>query len=438
MATDALVIGGGMAGLVAALRLAQHNKRVTLVEQSDHLGGLASSFEHEGRTYPLGYHHILSTDAHLLAQLARLGLLDRVHWKRLEMGFSIDGEIHGLAGPADLWHFPIPWRAKLGMAARVATAWRPLAEDEPASDWLQRVAGSSAVSHFFNPLTQIKFGLPTAALSAAWLRARTQGREAHCRYGYMPNADWVNVVVSALHDRLKEAGVDIRLNTAAEAMLLNPTASRVIGVRLSDGEEIRPAVTIAAIAPPILNRLTAEATDPALTAIDYTGVVSTVVATRDDVPLDRYWTNFIRPTTSFGGIFRLDLLNDSLGQPGMRILNFCTHVRANDSASMLHWTPKAIEARYLDDFEQRFGQPLRPEWTHTSRIPLYSPVFVHGYKNPGVTHSRLSNVFLAGNHRTFPVLATTGSAMGSGAEAARAALQSPSMKLSTVGDTEAA
>jgi len=108
MSTDALVIGGGMAGMVAALRLAEHGKQVLLVEQAQNLGGLASSFQHDGRLYPLGYHHILSTDTHLIAFLARLGLLDLVHWKRLEMGFSIDKKVYGLTGPMDLWRFPLP------------------------------------------------------------------------------------------------------------------------------------------------------------------------------------------------------------------------------------------------------------------------------------------------------------------------------------------
>jgi protoporphyrinogen oxidase len=324
------------------------------------------------------------------------------------------------------------------MAARVATAGFPLAKDEPASVWLKRVAGQNAVAQFFDPLTQIKFGLPTAALSAAWLRARTQGREANCRYGYMPNADWVSVLVSALHARLLKAGVEIRLNTSADGFGLSTKGDRIAQVRLSDGTEYSPAAVVAAIPPPILSRLTKPASDPALTGIAYTGVVSTIIATRDDVPLDRYWTNFISPKLSFGGIFRLDLLNDSLGHPGVRLLNFCTHVPRDQNASMLTWSHEKIEALYLADYKKRFGVALRPAWTHTSQIPLYSPIFVHGYRNPAVQHPCLSNLFLAGNHRTFPVLATTGSAMGSGAEAARAAMASSAMGLCVVHDTEAA
>jgi len=437
MVCDTAVIGGGMAGMAAALTLAEHGQAVTLVEAANHLGGLASSFERDGRLMPLGYHHILSSDSHLVAFLARFGLLKDVHWKRLEMGFSVEGQIHGLANLSDFARFPLPWRIKARMAARVASAWLPMSEDEPASAWLTRVAGKRAVESFFDPLTHIKFGLPTSALSAAWLRERLAAGEAGCRYGYIPNADWVSVVVQTLRERLEATGVRILMETAAGKFELNDRRDRVHRIALSTGEVLKPRSVVAALSPPLLCRLTPDAPDPQLSAIDYSGVVSTVIATHQPVPLDRYWTNFIRPTWSFGGIFRLDLLNESLGHPGVHLLNFCTHVRQG-KGSFLHLEPAAIEDRYLADFETRFGIRLEPEWIHTSRIPMYSPVFVNGYTNPPVQHRLLGNLFLAGNHRTFPVLATTGSAMGSGVEAAAAVLASPGSNLSEVGDTEAA
>ena len=438
MAHDALVIGGGMAGLAAAWRLAQAGYRTVLIEASDHLGGLASSFEKDGRLYPLGYHHILSTDAHLLSFLAQLGLLERVHWKRQRMGFYLDDKVHSLATPQDFLRFPLPVRTKIRMAARVATAWLPLAQDEPAGSWLSRVAGEAAVQDFFDPMTQIKFGLPTSALSAAWLRARTQSSEANCRYGYMPDADWVSVLVDALRDSLEMLGVDIRLSCRAEAMALNKAGDRVLGVNLTGGGSLRARATIGAVAAPILSRLTPDVDEPSIDQIAYTGVISTVIATRSPVSIDRYWTNILRPKSSFGGVFRLDLLNDSLGHPGVKLLNFCTHVRDRSDGAMLNWSEDEIEATYLKDYADLFGDRIEPEWTHTSRIPHYSPVFVHGYQNPAVRHPKLSNLFLAGNHRTFPVLATTGSAMGSGIEAARAAMNSRALKVGVIGDDEAA
>jgi protoporphyrinogen oxidase len=435
---DCVVIGGGLAGMAASWRLASRGQRVLLLEKGEQLGGLASSFEQSGRLYPLGYHHILSSDDHLLAFLARLGLLDRVHWKRLEMGFYIDGETYGLGRPSDFVRFPLSWPTKLRMAARTGLAWMPMRNgDEPASDWLQRITGESAITEFFDRLTQIKFGLPTSALSAYWLRARLRAGEGGCNYGYIPNADWVSVMVDNLHRKLIENGVEIRLNSEAVQLETNEAQTRVNGVTLRTGDTISTRCVLGALAPPLMSKLMPSA-DPNIDSIEYTGVISTVLATRQEVPIERYWTNFLQPYRSFGGIFRLDLLNNTLGHPGMRVLNFCTHIKDRGPGSMLRCEPNEIEAQYLTDFEKCFGMKLKPEWVHTSRIPYYSPVFVSGYTNPPVQSDELNNVFFAGNHRTFPVLATTGSAMGSGWEAAASILRTLAVTPKQVEDIEAA
>ena len=105
---------------------------------------------------------------------------------------------------------------------------------------------------------------------------------------------------------------------------------------------------------------------------------------------------------------------------------------------MLRWDPAEIEAAYLDDFERRFSVRLEPKWSHTSQIPYYSPIFVQGYTNPPVRSHHLGNLFYAGNFRTFPVLSTTGSAMGSGWEAGAAVLRALAITPTPLKDVEAA
>ena len=86
---DCVIIGGGLAGMAAAWQTSRQGLDGTLIEKNDHLGGLASSFEMNGRVFPLGYHHILASDDHLLAFLGRLGLMSKVHWTEVKMAFSI-------------------------------------------------------------------------------------------------------------------------------------------------------------------------------------------------------------------------------------------------------------------------------------------------------------------------------------------------------------
>jgi len=53
---DAIVIGAGMSGLAAALRLAQHDQKVVLLERHELWGGLNSFYTKGGRPFDVGLH----------------------------------------------------------------------------------------------------------------------------------------------------------------------------------------------------------------------------------------------------------------------------------------------------------------------------------------------------------------------------------------------
>ena len=54
MSRTVAIIGAGMGGLTAALRLARQGFRVRVVEARDGPGGLASGFESEGLPFDVG------------------------------------------------------------------------------------------------------------------------------------------------------------------------------------------------------------------------------------------------------------------------------------------------------------------------------------------------------------------------------------------------
>jgi hypothetical protein len=76
----------------------------------------------------------------------------------------------------------------------------------------------------------------------------------------------------------------------------------------------------------------------------------------------------------------------------------------------------------LDDFRSVFGFELNPHWTHISRVPMYSPVFVRSFRNPPIRSTSWRNLYFTGNYRTFPSVASTGTALGSGIETGAALL----------------
>ncbi len=73
-------------------------------------------------------------------------------------------------------------------------------------------------------------------------------------------------------------------------------------------------------------------------------------------------------------------------------------------------------ARCRDDFQAVFGVELEPFWTNIARVPMYSPVFGPGFRNLPARSVTWSNVYFAGNYRTFPSIVSTGTALRSGLE----------------------
>jgi protoporphyrinogen oxidase len=89
---------------------------------------------------------------------------------------------------------------------------------------------------------------------------------------------------------------------------------------------------------------------------------------------------------------------------------------------MFHESDEQIMTRYRDDFRALFRMDLQTKWTRLVRVPMYSPVFRVGYRNPPVRSARHTNLFYTGNYRTHPSVASTGTALGSGIATAAAIL----------------
>jgi hypothetical protein len=134
------------------------------------------------------------------------------------------------------------------------------------------------------------------------------------------------------------------------------------------------------------------------------------------VPREFYWMNLSSLAHSACGIFVLSALNPTIGAPGDHCVNFVTHLDGCDKP-FFRLGDEDLLGAHLDDFRRVFGTDLAPFWTHIARVPMYSPVFDRAYRNPPIRSATWRNVYFAGNYRTFPSVASTGTALHSGIEA---------------------
>jgi protoporphyrinogen oxidase len=419
-----IVLGGGLSGCSAAYALAQAGLCVSVVERAPTLGGLAGSFEREGHFYPLGYHHILRRDRTLLYFLARIGALEQVRWRRIRMLFRVGDQLYDLANPVDFLRFPMSLADKARFAVLMLRAFRKNDWndwlDKSAEDLLDAWAGPRVRQALFEPLTQLKFELPCSEVSGAWLGTRLQFREGSTALGYIPGANWTQVLCDGVARLLRESGVEVRLGT--NVAKLHADGERVHEVELDSGERLPADIVVSSIPTEGYLGLAPDDTTPRLREIRYSALLSMVCASNNPVSPDFYWMNLADLDRAACGIFLLNSLNPTIGAPGQSCVNFVTHLNSRTRPFFMK-SEDDILAAYLEDFRAVFGFDLDPFWVKLSRIPMYSPVITRSYRNPPVRSARFDNLYFAGNYRTFPSVLSTGTALASGLHAARALLR---------------
>jgi glycine/D-amino acid oxidase-like deaminating enzyme len=113
---SAIVVGGGLAGMVVARELALRGWRVTLLERSKRLGGKAGSDLKNGRLVEHGYHVFPQWYPNVRAIVERIGVqlidFDRYHFL-LPGGYPHRITVLGPSGFSAMWHYIfnglLPW-----------------------------------------------------------------------------------------------------------------------------------------------------------------------------------------------------------------------------------------------------------------------------------------------------------------------------------------
>jgi squalene-associated FAD-dependent desaturase len=241
---DVAIVGGGLAGVSAALTAADAGARVVVFEKRSHLGGAASSFRRNDVELDYGQHVFLRCCTAYRSLIGRIkGESDLCLQDRLELPV-LDGDprpawlrranlpspLH-LAGALMRYHHLSPGeRAGLIPTARALKRLdtRDASLDEVTFEsWLKRQGQSErAIQVFWDLIALPALNLPSSQASLL-IAAQT------FQMGLLTAADaadigWATVPLSRLHDwrahtALVEAGVEVHLR------------SRVMGVRVQPG-----------------------------------------------------------------------------------------------------------------------------------------------------------------------------------------------------------
>jgi protoporphyrinogen oxidase len=225
MARDYAILGGGVLGLTAALRLAERGHAVTLYEREAEPGGLAAGFPigadpesgERGVWLEKFYHHLFRTDRAITRLIDEVGLGADLEWRRPLTVTLRGGKVYQLDSPASVLRFPpLGMPDRLRMAAVLATLKllptpQPL-EGRMAARWLRTTMGGPAFEAVWEPLLRGKFGAVANEIALPWFWARVHDRTA--QLGYVRGG--FQRFYNRLAERVGELGGEVRLGTRVE------------------------------------------------------------------------------------------------------------------------------------------------------------------------------------------------------------------------------
>lgn len=92
---DTIIIGAGMSGLAAGIRLAHFDQRVCILERHHRIGGLNSFYRHNGREYDVGLHAVtnFTPKGTKRGPLTRLLRQLRLSWEELALAPQVGSRI---------------------------------------------------------------------------------------------------------------------------------------------------------------------------------------------------------------------------------------------------------------------------------------------------------------------------------------------------------
>jgi protoporphyrinogen oxidase len=399
------VIGAGVLGMTATLRLLERGHEVTILEAGDGVGGLAGSFEVEpGIWLEKFYHHIFRSDRHITALIEEVGLGSSLRWHQPVTTMLSGGKVEPFDTPAAVLRFsglPFHDRVRLGAGVALLKAMPrsgPL-EDVSARRWLTRIMGGNAWRVVWEPLLRGKFGTAADDVSMAWLWARIHDRTQ--KLGYLDGG--FHQLYTRLGARIAERGGE--LVTGFRAAAIEPEGPRIT-VTAADGRAETFDRLISTLPAHLTLAITRdariEAAPPGPRRPDALGAHCLIVSL--DRPLTgTYWIGVADPGPPFLAVVEHTAMLSPAAYGGRHLVYFGNYVPHDDR--LFEETPDETLARYTPAI-RRLNPAFDPSWVGdrwSFGARFAQPIVTPGFrKRIPPFETPIPNLFIASMFQVFP------------------------------------
>ncbi len=431
------IIGGGAAGLAAALELTSRGHFAEVFEAAPFLGGQASTFEVGGGQLERGYHHLFVSDTDMVDLIDELGLDDSMEWLESKVGLFHGGRIWDFATPMDLLRFtPLPFaqRIRLGLwtfLLQKTRNWRKF-EDVTAAEWTRRHMGEAAYRVIWEPMLRGKFGDYYDQISMTWLwgkiylRVASRKRMQKERLGY-PMCSFGRVF-DVCGERIVEQGGQVHIGAAVRR--INVTDDEATGLIASvDGgpeQSLDYDAVIATTPSYVFTRLAPNLPEDYRSVLESARYLSAVLVILVlDRPLtSKYWLNVADRALPFVGVIEHTNMIDRNLYGGRHIVYLSNYP---DRQSELYRKEPAELLEEFVPYLQRLNPDFKREWIleyYHHRVDGAQPIIGVNYSERIPDHrTPFKSLYLANTTQIYPEDRGTNYSVRMGRQVARMVLE---------------
>ncbi len=431
------IIGGGAAGLAAALELTNRGHFAEVFEVAPFLGGQASTFEVGGGQLERGYHHLFVSDTDMVELVDELGLGDSMEWLESKVGLFHGGRIWDFATPMDLLRFsPLPFaqRIRLGLwtfLLQKTRNWRKF-EDVTAAEWTRKHMGEAAYRVIWEPMLRGKFGDYYDQVSMTWLwgkiylRVASRKRMQKERLGY-PMCSF-GAVFDTCGERIVEQGGQVHIGAAVRR--INVADGRATGftaaVKGGDARDYEYDAVIATTPSNVFTRLAPDLPDDYRAVLESARYLSAVllILVLDRPLTSKYWLNVADRSLPFVGVIEHTNMIDRNLYGGQHIVYLTNYP---DRESELYRKEPAELLEEFVPYLQRLNPDFKRDWIleyHHHRVDGAQPIIGVNYSERIPDHrTPFRSLYLANTTQIYPEDRGTNYSVRMGRQVARMVLE---------------
>ncbi len=407
------IVGGGIAGLTAALRLAQAGQQVTLWERGSRFGGQAAAFPVEGNNLEYFYHHLFQSDREIVALIDELGIGDHLLWLPSNVGYFADGKTYPLNGAKDLLKLgiiPFHDRVRLGLVTaylQKVKDWKKY-EKITAEKWLRRALGDRAYRKTLGAQLDAKFGRYQSEVAMVWfwgkIWLRTTSRKSPLdqeKLGYIKGS--FNVLIDTLVERARKEGAVLHVGHGPSE--LQQAADGRWNVQFEGSDPTVCDRVIVTTPSPIMSKLVPALPDDYRAKLHgLTYEAAAVALLQLSQPLsDIYWLNIADPDMPFTGVIEHTNFMPSADYGGKHYVYLSKYMETDHPYFSMP-EDQLIEnyLPYLKRINPAFDRSWIEKWW-VFRERAAQPIVTLNYSEKIPDHrTPLTNLYLANTSQIYP------------------------------------